>query len=78
MTRSDLLLSFISGPKAKVSKSMALLWEVWACRENNLLATHLGQNFIFSHEDLLALLWAFAWLGSVSVGAVGAQLCESC
>lgn len=30
MARSDLVLSFISGLKVKVTNSMALQWEAWA------------------------------------------------
>lgn len=30
MARSELVLSFISGLKVKVSNSMAFLWEAWA------------------------------------------------
>ena len=61
MARSGLVLSFTSGLKARVSNSTALLWERLLSqpglgRENNLLTTHLGQHFIFSHEGLLALL----------------------
>lgn len=62
MARKGLILNFTHGLKVQTSDSSAL--PAWAQPQ-----THLGQQFNFSHEDLLALIQIFACSSSVSAGA---------